>query len=202
MTSRPLFTAMVSVLLMIFAGTFGCSRIENAPLRPAGVPKSAVWVGGSDGGVFIVCDSPESDVTANACTVFNDGTGDVLMSGRFVFKTKNSGVAVRDLRYSAYDGSKILLQNGSSLVPIAASRPGGVPDAASLAENGVWVDCRVATDSTYRCSLFLASDGRRFAEGSYRIDNQGGPTPSTLSPKMATSEAIYLNGGAILRAIS
>jgi hypothetical protein len=200
MRNRIRLTALVFILLVL-ASACGCSRGENVPPRPKGVPKSAEWVGGPDGGVFIVCESAETDISAKACTVFSEGTGDVLMSGHFVIRNKGSQVAVRDLKYSAYDGSQILLQNGSSLVPITASRPVGVPDGAVMAENGVWVDCRIAAGQKYRCSLFLASTGRQFAEGSYQMDNQGGPTPSILSPKLATIRAIYLNGGAVLRAV-
>jgi hypothetical protein len=201
MNYRPPFSGLVSALLTIAAGTCGCSRLASAPPRPDGVPVSAVWVGGTDGGVFVVCDSPESGVDVYPCTVFNDGTGDVLMSGRFAVKTTHPGPAVRDLKYSAYDGRDILLQNGSSLVPIATLRPREVPDKAALAENGIWVNCRVKAERTYGCSLFLASNGRPFAEGSFQMEDQGGPTPSILSPKIATSKAIYLNGGAVLRAV-
>jgi hypothetical protein len=97
----------------------GCKPSE--PARPTGVPRSAIWAGGADGGAFFLC-SPSTANEANACTVYNDSTGDVYMSGNYLLKDKQRGARVDELHYSAADGDRIYLEH--NLILIADSKPG------------------------------------------------------------------------------
>lgn len=51
------------------------------PVRPARVPKEAVWAGGVDGGCFILLQSELSDTSH--FTIYNDFTGDIWYNGYF-----------------------------------------------------------------------------------------------------------------------
>jgi hypothetical protein len=129
------------------------------------------------------------------CTVYNDVTGDVVLSARFVVSP--SGRLPGTNAYAAFDGGRILLIDGGALVPTVSPRPRGVSASAVLSENGVWVDCRPAGASTFACSLFLAASGKELARGKYMCDSTEGCLP--LVPKNASVAEIWLRGGAMLR---
>ena len=96
----------------------GCRR--SAPTRPAGVPETAVWAGGVDGGAFFAC-TPSVANEANACTVYHDSDGEVYMSGSYVLKGTQRGAKAGELFYSGADGHNIYLDHNLTLVPISSS---------------------------------------------------------------------------------
>lgn len=196
MTSRMLLALLAVCTLLTLVVGMSCKR-ASAPQRPADVPSSAVWVGGSDGGVFLDC-TPTAN-SLYACSVFNDATGDVLASGKFAEERRESSKPVQVSDYSAYDGRRILLHSGS-LVPTEAPRPPGVPDGAVLAENGIWVDCDHKANADYDCSLFLASNGRKIGGGAYKLEGAEEAQVTGIKPKIANRSEIFLVGGAVLRA--
>jgi len=106
--------AAALVTTIVIAGLMGCNASE--PRRPANVPRSAVWAGGADGGAFILC-APSIANEANTCTVYNDSTGDVWMSGRYLLKGKQRGATASELEYQAADGRNIYLGHNLILVP-------------------------------------------------------------------------------------
>ncbi len=197
MTSRMLVPLLAICTILTLAATVSCKRKPSAPQRPADVPSSAVWVGGSDGGVFLDCTPAPNSLYA--WSVFNDVTGDVLASGKFAEERRESSNPVQVSDYSAYDGRRILLRSGS-LVPTEASRPPGVPDGAALAENGIWVECERKPGADYDCSLFLASNGQKIAGGAYELEGKEEPQLAGIKPKIANRSEIFLVGGAVLRA--
>ena len=196
MTSRTLI-AVLALLLLTLLGGLSCKRTPSVPQRPVNVPQSAIWAGGRDGGAFIDC--TPSTHTNYLCSVFNDVTGDVWMSGKFVVEGRASSGLVQPSEYSGFDGQRILLYSGS-MVPTDASRPPGVPDRAVLAENGIWVHCDHRANADYDCSLFLASTGRKIAGGAYKLQGAEETTVAGMKPKIANRSEIFLVGGAVLRA--
>lgn len=76
--------------------------------RPSRVPRYALWAGGADGGSYIDCHyMRESD--DDDCTIYNDFTGDIEVSGRFVLQGRARGAKPGELRYRFFDGSSIVL---------------------------------------------------------------------------------------------
>jgi hypothetical protein len=191
--SRRTVGPVLLVLLLLCCNS--CKR-EIVHRRPNGVPETAVWAGGVDGGAFIECAFPISSKT-NSCTVYNDATGDIWMSGAFALRGNSSDNLKVAPRFAGADGTNIHLTDGSVLEPKASSRPQPVPEPASLAENGVYVNCVREKTDTFRCELFLAADGRKLSSGVYQSDD--GSVIDTVKPKLAESSAIYLQSGRTLR---
>jgi hypothetical protein len=183
------------MLVAVPLACISCKR-DAVHRRPTGVPESAIWAGGVDGGAFIECSLPLSSKT-NACTVYNDSTGDVWMSGRFTLRGSISDNLKVEPKFASADDISIQLSNGSALEPKVAARPQAVPESASLAENGVYVNCQGEKTDTFRCELFLAANGRILSSGIYKSDD--GFVTETVKPKLAEISAIYLQDGQTLR---
>jgi hypothetical protein len=183
--------ALVLMLVIASLACIACKH-KTVPHRPSGVPESAIWAGGADGGAFIECALPTSSKT-NACTVYNDSTGDVWMSGAFALRGSSSNNLNAEPRFEYADGSNIGLSDGFVLEPKTVTRPQAVPESASLAENGVFVSCTREKTDLFRCELFLAADGRKLSSGIYMSDD--GPLADAVKPKLADTSAIYLEGG-------
>ena len=125
---------------------------EESKVKPTAVPTNATWAGGPDGGAYIDC-TPSQNGEPNACTVYNDSTGDVWMSGGFVLPNHH-GSSAAQLKYSGSpDGNSIYLQDNLVLSPAPTVRPASVPKSALLAENGVYVDCQPKGSDLYQLSL-------------------------------------------------
>ncbi|MCE5309247.1 MAG: hypothetical protein LLG20_16525 [Acidobacteriales bacterium] len=189
--------------LLPLAGWFmlltGCNN-AHAPARPEGVPHSAVWAGGVDGGAFVDC-SPSHDGGPNPCTVYHDGTGGVLSSGRFVVEGTKWGATADKLQYyGAPDGMSIFLKNHLTLTPLSPERPTSVPETALLGENGVYADCHPKENGLYTCSLYLAASGEKLFSGSYRCASLPHP-PCTGDVKYADRDEIALKNAGRLKAV-
>ena len=72
-------------------------------MRPKGVPESAHWIGGADGGIWADCSQLDPNVLK--CRVFSELKGDVLLNGTFRSKQR---LRVSDL--VAFDGNTLLTQ--------------------------------------------------------------------------------------------
>lgn len=98
--------AFVGLLILVC----GCAK---SPRRPPNVPETAVRTDGA----FVEC-SIEETSHANRCTIYDDRSGAVLLAGLFVLKGAGREAQKRDLRYQAFDGTKILLQDARALEPV------------------------------------------------------------------------------------
>lgn len=88
----------------------------NAPKhRPKGLPDSAVWSGGLDGGSYIDC-YYNKQTERDDCTIYNDYTGNVMGSGSYVLEGQTHGAKPDQLKYAGTDWQSIFLklpiQNG------------------------------------------------------------------------------------------
>jgi hypothetical protein len=108
---KNLIPIVVAALLVV-----GCSRRISSPPRPSGVPADAVWAGGADGGSFIKC-AFDSATGLDLCSVFNDYTGETEARGRYRVDGKSRAQDAGQFAYSAFDGKKIYLKDGSVLSP-------------------------------------------------------------------------------------
>lgn len=103
-------------MLALLAPFLACSSKVAPPPRPTGVPQSAVWAGGADGGAFIDCrvNTDGSD----SCAVYNDFTGEIYMRDAiYILKGQSRGATQEELVYLGADGERIFLANGGFLVP-------------------------------------------------------------------------------------
>lgn len=98
------------VIFILFVLVQGCGE---RPQRPPSVPTSAVKVDGA----FIQC-SAESALQANRCAVYGDTTGDVLASGLFVLSGAGRAASSEDLKFAAFDGTRIYLADARTLYPV------------------------------------------------------------------------------------
>src|SRR5271154_1184613 len=105
MISRIKF-ACFSLLVFLCA----CSRSQH---RPSTVPEAAVWIDGT----FIECTIEEVS-RANRCTIYDDKSGSVLLAGLFLLTGAGREAEQPDLRFQAFDGTKILLQDARALEPV------------------------------------------------------------------------------------
>ena len=185
-----LFAALVVLL--------GCNK-TRAPRKPSGVPASAVWAGGTDGGVFIDC-APSRNGEPNPCTVYNDGNGDVYMSGKFVVEGQKKGVPTDKLKFDSADGTRIYLEHDVALNPLPQDRPASVPKAALAGENGVYADCHPSDNNLSKCSLYLAATGENMFTGSYRCDSLP-DAPCTGPIKYADRDEIVLQNAGDLKLV-
>jgi len=86
---------------------------NTRPAHPATVPSSAIWVDG----VFIEC-SVETNSRANRCTIYGDSTGEVLESGLFILSGGGREATKAELKYAAFAGLVIYLQDARLLSPL------------------------------------------------------------------------------------
>jgi hypothetical protein len=112
-------TTSVSAVLVSIATLFTCGCSIAPPPRPANVPASAVWNGGQDGGVWIDC---KADTEANLCTLFNEYSGVVIVTGRFQLRGVNRAATKPELDYHFTDFVRIYLRNGLVLERIDGAK--------------------------------------------------------------------------------
>jgi len=109
----PLQIIPILTLAFMIIGAPGCSQRPAERQRPKGIPAEAFFVGGNDGGVFLLCkDTPDKYVYH--CTIFDDHQGTLLNENNFRTATGQQlciDVANRSI-FSAWDGSRILLKDG------------------------------------------------------------------------------------------
>src|SRR5262249_54908847 len=86
---RTCMKSVICLLLLIFPS--GCSKWAA---RPADVPSSAVHVAD----VFVDCSADERS-RANRCTVYKDGSGDIIVSGFFELSGSGSEAINKELAF-------------------------------------------------------------------------------------------------------
>jgi hypothetical protein len=165
-----------SVRLALFICLSGCKTTAD---RPANVPASAARIGG----VFIDCSVEESS-RANRCAVYEEGSGEVQVSRLFELSGAGREAKQAELRYMAFDGTRIWLQDARSLHPVLLVEyavPGMAKRLAALAGKDAQNCGRVTRNQM--------SDGNRtvlfqHAEpGEWRRRLVGGLTHKRLSVK-------------------
>lgn len=111
---RTLFAVCV---LLLVSPVLSCH--EPAELRPAkrppGVPETATWAGGADGGSYMHC-AVDLKHDVNECRVWNDYTGQLMESGSYRLVRERRAAKQSELRFTGADwGGHIWLENGLTL---------------------------------------------------------------------------------------
>jgi hypothetical protein len=109
---------VLSFSMLLFACEAQDTSLEPPP-RPDGVPKEALWVGGADGGVFLVLEKTAEPQTFSA-EIYFDQSGELWYKGRLKlepgssvdFDYKNAAT------FSAWDGDTLYLSDGRQLKAI------------------------------------------------------------------------------------
>ena len=105
-------------LLGVIAATaiaVGCMQDSaGEPRRPPAVPARATWVGGPDGGVFVVLRA--TTATTYAGTVYYPD-GSIWYAGTFVLRPLGARAfdPARAKQLSGWDGTKLLIDDGRTL---------------------------------------------------------------------------------------
>lgn len=106
--------------LFVAANLLGCR--QHASLeprnRPIGVPSTAVWAGGADGGCYVQC-SIDKERNVNHCNVWNDFTGELATSGDFRLIDQNRPASQSELIFKGAINEFIYLRNGLTLKRVA-----------------------------------------------------------------------------------
>lgn len=106
-TSVSILVLAVNLLVM------SCYR-PYPPSRPAGVPSSAAWAGGWDGGGWVTCSS-DAGAEFNSCTIY-DEQGRTHGSAQYRLKDLNRAARPGELKYTYVTGKAIGLESGLELV--------------------------------------------------------------------------------------
>jgi hypothetical protein len=109
---RAILAAVVSILMI------SCYRAYS-PSRPDGVPSSAVWAGGLDGGGWVTC--TESSRGYNLCTIY-DEEGRTRGPAPYRLKDLNRAAEANELKYTYVTGKAIGLKGGRELVQISVDQ--------------------------------------------------------------------------------
>lgn len=112
MTARAIPVLLLAALISVAACTI---ESDTSPARPAGLPADAVWIGGSDGGVFVRV-IPGNTPQAYSGAIYHPD-GQVWYQGRFVMTGRTAPASpLTTADVSAWDGMKLLLKEGGTLV--------------------------------------------------------------------------------------
>lgn len=106
-------------MLALLAGLAGMTALASgAPARPDGVPPEAIWVGGIDGGVFLlVASDPGGAAGLYRGCVFADNGPYLLYNGllRKHRPGRIAGPLDRPETYDGWDGTRLFLADGDWL---------------------------------------------------------------------------------------
>jgi hypothetical protein len=115
--ARPLSRSSLFRWLLFFMGLLailGCGESVGQPVRPANVPAAAFWLGGPDGGAFVLLNKPKSGKTLiKTCTgtIYTD-TGYIWFSGTFDLAPAGSApldIADTD-QFDGWDGMELFVK--------------------------------------------------------------------------------------------
>ena len=97
---------------------------EDSPRRPAGVPAQAFWVGGLDGGVFVLLERSNDRKGTFAGKIYHQD-GELLYAGPLVPKPAGTFVdPAQHEQFAGWDGERLLIADGRSLESVKLKRGG------------------------------------------------------------------------------
>jgi hypothetical protein len=110
---------LIWLLIMLFFVS-SCDLQHEAvssPPKPKPVPESAFWVGGHEGGVFVLISKAQSGKLYFG-TIYFDANGEIWYQGKFQY-TGNDSFDVGDKSsYTGWDGDFLFLSNGEKLIAV------------------------------------------------------------------------------------
>ena len=96
----------------------------TGPRRPKGVPSTAFWCGGADGGVFVELAAGRGTGTYSGVIYF-DHSGEVWYRGAFQMDPEHKGTppdAARKDWCGGWDGTRLHLRSGGALIATAPTK--------------------------------------------------------------------------------
>ena len=114
------------ILVVLSVSMASCRGSYETPARPTGVPPSAAWAGGADGGAWIEC-TVNNQKNSNYCTIYWHNTGEIVSKGHFRLRGVGNAAKEAQLSYEAFDGTSIYLLGNLVLDPVPRSSKGKEP---------------------------------------------------------------------------
>jgi hypothetical protein len=104
---------VVAVILAL-----GCMELSGEPARPAGLPAEAFWLGGPDGGVFVLLKRQNDPAFTSYTGAVYYPDGSLWYKGQFILEPAGGRPIDPTNRgqFAGWDGTQILLQDGRALV--------------------------------------------------------------------------------------
>ncbi len=103
---------LIAILFLSIAIT-GCSQADEVRGdKPDAVPEAAIWVGGSDGGVYVNITWVNDEYSGG---VYFEHNGEIWYEGPFEYSGEKAFDVSDKASYSAWDGEKLYLTNGEWL---------------------------------------------------------------------------------------
>jgi len=179
----------------------------SAPEKPESVPEEALWVGGLDGGVFVLIF--RADEGAYSGTVYAEN-GPVLYQGPFRYSGDADFDVSSQSNYSFWDGNFLALRNGEKLKAVyedgpTDKKPESIPDEAFWVDGpggGVYVRLTRVEGSIYSGSVYSVT-GPIWYQGPFQYT---GDTEFDVSDKSAydfwDGNALFMTNGKKLIATS
>lgn len=112
---RPIPVFLLLWLALLLAA---CSSPDSTPGRPQSVPGAAMWIGGADGGAWVLLKkNPGDPEYVYRVEVYGDQAGDKWYIGRLeVSPQSGPGVPLdKPEAFGVWDGDSLLLQDGREM---------------------------------------------------------------------------------------
>lgn len=107
---------MISAVFLLLAVNLASVIAAGDLNRPKNVPTTAIWVGGPDGGVWIVLRRSDKDPPGTYRAKVYYQSGDLEYQGPLVLRPNTSKpFTLNPAEFEGWDGDEILLGNGRSL---------------------------------------------------------------------------------------
>ena len=118
---KPASTSAAGLILAAAFSIFsvGCYR-AYPPALLRGVPSSAQWAGGSDGGGWVTC-SDDKYGEHNICTIY-DEEGRTRGPAQYQLRILNRAAQANELRYKYVTGQTIGLEGGLELLQLSPNQ--------------------------------------------------------------------------------
>ena len=119
---KPLLYSILAMMIcLVSLSVFLYQNVEVSsvlPLKPDNIPESALWVGGPDGGVYVLVKKNKSDNQTIYDAKIYYSEGSVNYIGKLVINTPNNPLFdYQNINsYSGWDGDTLYLQDGRLLI--------------------------------------------------------------------------------------
>ena len=113
----PVIFVYIFASFLIFVG--GCQReesVQTEPVRPSNIPATSIWVGGIDGGVFVMIKELEKSRKGDFFAEIYYVSGDLTYRGPMKISPPGSTFDYRKKEsYEGWDGDSLYLSNNKYL---------------------------------------------------------------------------------------
>lgn len=116
-----------TLLTVLYGLLFGCgnSGVSNPPARPSAAPPDSIWVGGSDGGVWLKCIKKINNRLN--CKTFSQVEGRIFTEADYELWSAGGHGKKKSIEktvelfpresFDFFDGTRIFMKDGVVLVP-------------------------------------------------------------------------------------